>query len=86
MTKVVFRKFKEGGEVIALFPGERWNRHERTISSYMHVGQHGAADYDGVVSVSRPAREEEYRPLFAELTSIGYNDLRVMKRCRPKFD
>ena len=86
MTKVVFRKWNKGGEIIALFPEERWNRHNYTINSYIHVGQHGAADYDQVVAISRPAREDEYKPLLAELIDIGYDDLRVMKRCRPKFD
>lgn len=44
--KVVFRRFKEGG-VIALFPYIPWNESENTITSYMHAGQHGAADYKG---------------------------------------
>ena len=86
MTKVVFRKFKEGSEIIALFPKERWNRHDYTINSYMHVGQHGAADYDQVIALTHPASEHEYQPLLAELKSIGYDDLRVMKKCRPKYD
>lgn len=86
MTKVVFRKFKDGGDVVALFPEERWSRHEYTISSYQHVGQHGAADYDHVITISHPARADEYRSLLAELKRIGYDDLRVMQKCRPKFN
>jgi erythromycin esterase-like protein len=85
MTRVVFRKFKDDGEIIALFPEERYGRHDYTINSYMHVGQHSAADYDHVVAISHPAREDEYRSLLAELISIGYDDLRVMQRCRPKY-
>lgn len=86
MTKVVFRKFRKGGEVIALFPEEPWNPDAGTVTSYMHVGQHSDADYDHVVAISRPAREDEYRPLLAELKSIGYDDLHVMKRYRPRFN
>lgn len=85
MTKVVFRKWK-GGDVIALFPDVPWNQHDYTTASYMRVGQHGAADYTGVIAATRPAREPEYRDLLAELKAIGYDDLRIVQRARPKFD
>lgn len=72
-TSVVFRVFD--GEVIALFP-ELDNlagaANPGLCMSYMHVGQHGEADYKGVMHRSRRAREEEYRPLLNELKSIGY--------------
>lgn len=84
MTKVVFRKWKDG-DIIALFPDDV-NSHDGTVTSYMHVGQHGAADYAGVIADTRPARENEYCDLLTELTAIGYTDLRVMKRARPKFN
>lgn len=83
MTKVVFRKFKQGGDIIALFP-EQANR--LMVGSYMHVGQHADADYDGVISATTPAKESEYAELLAELKSIGYDDLRVMQKCRPKYN
>jgi len=83
MTKVVFRKFKDDGALIALFPEVPWNAGKGTVTSYMHVGQHGDACYGHVIAASRPAREEEYRPLLAELKSLGYDDLRVMMRCKP---
>jgi hypothetical protein len=86
MAKVVFRKFKEDGEIIALFPEQRYSCVGYSINSYMHNGQHGAADYDHVIATSNLAREHEYKPLLAELISIGYDDLRVMERCRPKFN
>lgn len=84
MTKVVFRKWK-GGDIIALFPDEPWSRCDYSTTSYMYVGQHGAADYAGVIAATRPAREDEYHDLLAELRAIGYTDLRVVKRARPKF-
>ncbi len=86
MTKVLFRKFKEDGEIIALFPEQRYSNVGYSINSYMHLGQHGAAEYDHVIATSNPAREHEYQPLLAELISVGYDDLRVMQRYRPKFD
>lgn len=84
MTKVTFRKWK--GEIIALFPDIPWNPHDYTTASYMHVGQHSSADYQYVVAHSRPATEPQYRDLLAELRAIGYDDLRVVQRARPRFD
>lgn len=77
---------QKGGEVIALFPEEPWNPDKGTIASYMHVGQHSDAEYHHVLDKTRPASESERQPLLAELTSIGYDDLQVMKRCRPKYN
>lgn len=83
-TKVVFRKFKQGDDIIALFP-EQINRTNMMVGSYMHVGQHSDADYTGVIGATIPAKESEYADLLAELKSIGYDDLQIMKRCNPKF-
>ena len=73
--KVVFRKFADGS-VIALFPEEPWCR--LTITSYMHVGQHGGA-CPSIVSITRPTTSEEYGPLFKELENMGYENLKVRK-------
>ena len=73
-TLVVFRywyKPKDNPGVIALFPEVEDSRY--FCSSYEHVGQHGDADYHGVVAATRPASESEYRDLKQELESIGYN-------------
>ena len=72
MTKVVFRRYPDG-QVIALFPDIPWSGRRGEITSYMHVGQHGAAD------------EKEYRNPLSELRAIGYDDLHIMRRARPKF-
>ncbi len=85
MTKVVFRKFKQGGDIIALFL-EQVNKANLTIGSYIHVGQHSDADCTGIITATIPAKESEYAELLAELRSIGYDDIRVMKRCKPKYD
>lgn len=83
--KVIFRKFKQGGDIIALFP-EQTNRNNYMVASYMHMGQHSDADYDSVISQTTPTTESEYAYLLAELISIGYEDLRVMKKYRPKYN
>jgi len=71
-TLVVFRVFRDGGDVLALFPEEPGDCSGRTCSSYQHVGQHGGADYLVCMSMSRPARPEEYADLARELECIGY--------------
>jgi hypothetical protein len=79
---VVFRKFKEG-DIIALFP----TMHEGNymVNSYQHVGQHGGADYAGLIQTTKSATEDEYRDLLAELVSIGYDNLKVCSRYRPTY-
>ena len=84
--KVIFRKLRCDGSIIALFPEVPWDPEENTVTSYMHVGQHGGANYQHIIAKTRPACEDEYRPLLAELKSIGYDDLHMMKRYRPRFN
>jgi hypothetical protein len=75
MTRVIFRKWKDNGDIIAFFPDDDWGR--GLIGSYMHTGQHGGAMYpcDTV-----PASPEEYADLLAELKQVGYDDLVIRKR------
>lgn len=71
-TKVLFRMFQ--GEVLALFPAEASTVGKpQFCSSYAHLGQHSAADPQGVIAGSRPATPAEYASLKAELERIGYN-------------
>ena len=69
-TKVIFRKYPDGS-IIALFPEEKWNR-MGNCASYMHVGQHGPADYQHVVASTKPAKPHEYEDLKRELQDLGY--------------
>jgi hypothetical protein len=70
-TIVNFKKFKESGEIIALFPYVPSDVHGRLCMSYMHVGQHGGAALPPAGTVK--ATPEEYAPLVQELESLGYN-------------
>jgi hypothetical protein len=76
MTKVVFRKFKDG-VVIAVFPEVSYNYVH--LMSYQHEGQHGDC-VPWISSFTKPATPAEYAPLLSELKSIGYDDLQIMKR------
>lgn len=82
-TKVIFRTY-EKRDVIALFPEECGDDSPYTCSSYMHIGQHGAADPNHVLNTTRPASENEIFHLTSELEQIGY-DLEIIKRNRYSF-
>jgi hypothetical protein len=75
-TRVVFRRFRPKhnygyAEVIALFPGLKNGRY---VTSYMHTGQHGDADYRHVVSMTTPttASDADVKALAKELRVVGY--------------
>jgi hypothetical protein len=78
ITHVIFRRFKEG-DIIALFPYDQWDKEGLYCGSYMHIGQHSGADYNGLIQATKPAKECEYDALKSELEGIGYN-LKVIKR------
>jgi len=79
-TPVIFRKFGDG-QIIALFPTLPGTNYAGTCASYMHIGQHGAADPDGVIEMTRPATPAERTDLFIELDRLGYR-LKVIHRVR----
>jgi hypothetical protein len=71
-TKVVFRKFKRGGDIIALFTQELGTNDSSTCQCYQHVGQHGHMDlrHRHMLVTATPS---EYAGLKAELESLGYS-------------
>lgn len=78
--RVVFRKWRNG-DVIALWPDSLHRGGYGFVMSYEHIGQHGGADYHGVVAATKPATPEEYADLLAELSGpVGYEGLHVVKR------
>ena len=78
-TLVVFRKFKKGGDVIALFPYEPGTNDPQMMMSYMHVGQHSSASMDLTRSTT-PAKPDEYKDLQSELKRVGYKKLIVKSK------
>lgn len=68
---VIFRKWRNGG-VIALFPELPADIHGRYCDAYEHVGQHGGADYHGVIQQTKPCSLNEAADLASELRTIGY--------------
>jgi len=70
---VIFRKYKDGGDILALFPYEDYTATGSMCMSYQHVGQHGGANYAHCLDITVNASPEEYEPLRKELEGIGYN-------------
>ena len=81
VTLVVFRRWpvSSGGDIIALFPEQPADYLGRYCDAYEHVGQHGGADYHGVVQVTKPVSDDEAADLIRELEHIGYR-LKSIKR------
>lgn len=78
VVKVIFR-IDDDGDVYALFPDVPADD-QGHCTTYAHVGQHSAADYNHCIAKSRPATVEEYTPLAEELKQIGYQ-LQI-RQCR----
>ena len=76
---VLFRRWKDTGDVIALFPEFPPDIDGPYCVSYEHVGPHGAANFHGVVRRTLPLTSTEYAGLAEELTRIGY-DLKPILR------
>jgi hypothetical protein len=72
-TLVVFRRWRDTNDIIALFPAEPSDIEGWYCLSYERVGQHSGADYYGVIQATRPATEDEAASLAQELTHIGYS-------------
>ena len=81
-TKVIFRQFKIGCEIIALFPEIVGDITGYFCMSYIRVGQHGAAN-PNIINDTKPANIEDgaVKNLIKELTELGYN-LEIIKRFR----
>jgi hypothetical protein len=83
MRKVVFRVWPDDKSCIALFPEIPGDSQPNTCMSFMHIGQHGAADYHEVIRSTRPASMDDYKHLKEELERHGYR-LKIVQRCTRK--
>ena len=79
---VIFRQWKIGCEIIALFPEIAVDTIGYNCQSYMRVGQHGAASPD-IIGDTKPANLDDgaVKTLKEELEGLGYN-LEIIKRFR----
>ena len=85
-TIVVFLKDNTdtayNGYITAYFPSEKYSQEIGVYNSYSHIGQHSACSYDFAKNKCKIANEVEYKDLFNELESIGYN-LEVVAKLAP---
>lgn len=79
---VILRQWKEDDGAIALWPYQP--EVDGTVLSYEQVGQHGGANYQGVIAQTRVADPFDWRviALRAELERIGYHPIYRQRRCR----
>ena len=71
--QVLFKRFRDHGDVIAIFPNLRHST--ELLMSYMHIGQHSGCSpelLDGDCDLTELATLDEYTPLLRELSDIGY--------------
>jgi hypothetical protein len=83
-TVVIFRKFKDDGEIIALFPEVPFSLYFGEIMCYTHASQHGGTDYDLALNQTVLATPEEYAELKKELEDDSYH-LVIRKRFTTKM-
>jgi len=83
-TKVIFRTYKKGLDVIALFPEIPADSSRHHCLSYQSIGQHGAASCY-IDPDTRPATKQESETIASELRRIGYR-LEIRKRLSRAMD
>jgi hypothetical protein len=73
-TKVKFVYHEENNDLFAVFTEQDRIGADKMklFNSYAHIGQHSDA-CEEYISECRNATEDEYKDLFNELESIGYN-------------
>ena len=84
-TKTIFRKFKDNGDIIALFPEIPSDYIGRYCDSYVHIGQHGSANYQLVIKNTVLATPEEYAELKRELETHYNYEIEVYQRRTPQM-
>jgi hypothetical protein len=82
-VKVIFRKDKKNGDIIAFFPEILTNRYN--IMSYMHIGQHSEASLEYYTNDTQNAKPDEYKSLLSELKRI-YEDDKTQLTIRTKLN
>ena len=78
-TLVIFRRWRDSSSIIALFPEIPTDINGWFCEAYERVGQHGGADYQGVIAATKPVEPEDAADLAKELALIGYK-LRPIRR------
>lgn len=80
-TLVIFKIEGKGTDAapVAFFPEDPATSPGYLCTCYAHIGQHGSADTSYAAAL-KPATPEQYAPLLRELESIGYTDLKPVRK------
>ena len=73
LGRVVFRRWKDSGEVVAVFPEIPADAEGRQCVTYQCSVEYGAAEYFTLMRATTPAEPEEHADLAHELASLGYH-------------
>lgn len=75
-TTVIFRRWRDnyGGGIVAIFPYIPGTIDANHCMAYEHVGQHGAASIEKIITRTTPTKQsdEDVLALRRELVAIGY--------------
>lgn len=80
---VVILRRDPDGTLVALMPEYPADEYGRLVTSYAHVGQHGAADYGYVIETTQPVRDTsapDVAEFLDELARVGYDVSLRMRR------
>lgn len=77
---VIFRKWKDNGQIIALFPTIVSTLVAPYCESFMCIGGHGSADYSYMLLETLPATPDEYAHTKQVLENIYNYKLNVIKK------
>lgn len=70
---VIFRRWNETGDLLALFPEQPADAEGRYCLAYDELGQHIAADYEQIMRDTTPVSPTQCGRFAHELTLLGYN-------------
>lgn len=83
MLNVVFRKFKDQGDIIAILRDSETDCNTGMIMTYQTVGQHSEACKQAIIELTRPCKDpKEYKDLLTELENIYNTKIKVFKRLK----
>ncbi len=84
-TLVIFKMEGKGNNAspVAFFPEEPATHSPYFCSLYGYFDEHGGAD-TGYAAALKPATPEQYAPLLKELESLGYENIKPVRKFTQK--
>lgn len=82
-VEVIFRKYKDSNSIIAIFPYELTPQGDVTYRTLLSVY---TSEYKHLMSITNPAKPNEYDMLHTQLSNQGYTILPVKSRYTKKVN